>query len=195
VARDAAASSAVSRRARRRAAVAACRQRLLGADRHAHGDLLGACLRPQSGGRLCRAPCDRLCRAADSRRLHHERARCRQCDAAVAGVRCVAGRGCRRCCLRRHRRPAGAAPAHLLLRDVDARLRDHRDANRTRLAERDRRRHRHRGTGVSRALQHGLGLLFPLYRDRRIHDLDQRQCRAQPIWPRADRPARRRGRG
>ena len=76
----------------------------------------------------------------------------------------LAGRGCRRRGLRRHRRPAGAAAAHLLLRDVDARLRHHRDADRAGLAERDRRRHRHRRAGVSRALRHRLGLLLPLPR-------------------------------
>ena len=35
---------------------------------------------------------------------------------------------------RRHRRPAGAAPAHLLFRHDDARLRHHRHADRARLA-------------------------------------------------------------
>ena len=66
--------------------------------------------------------------------------------------------------LRRHRRPAGAAAAHLLFRDVDARLRHHRHADRAGLAERHRRRHRHCRSGISRAVQHRLGLLLPLHR-------------------------------
>ena len=52
--------------------------------------------------------------------------------------------GCRRRGVRRDRRPAGVAVAHLLFRDVDAGLRHHRDADRAGLAERHRRRHRHR---------------------------------------------------
>ena len=143
LARGAAACRAVPRHPRARAAAAAGRQRLLGADRHPHGDLLGAGLRPQPDRRLRRPSRHRLCRAADARRLHHERAGRRQCDAAGAGLHRAADRGGRRRDLRRHRRPAGAAAAHLLFRDVDARLRHHRHPDRAGLAERHRRRHRH----------------------------------------------------
>ena len=44
--------------------------------------------------------------------------------------------------VRRDRRPAGAAAAHLLFRDHDARLCHHRHADRARLGERHRRRRR-----------------------------------------------------
>ena len=142
--RGAAAAGAVSRHSRAGDDPAVRQQRLLGADRHARGDLLGAGLRAQSGGRLRRASGDRLCRAADARRLHHQRAGRRQRHAAGAGLCRVAGCRLRRRGVRRDRRPAGAAAAHLLFRDVDARLRHHRDADRAGLAERHRRRHRHR---------------------------------------------------
>ena len=193
--RGAAAAGAVSRHSRAGGDAALRQQRLLGADRHPRGDLLGAGVRPQSGGRLRRPSRDRLCRAADARRLHHQRAGRRQCDAAGAGIRGVADRGHRRRCLRRHRRAAGAAIAHLLFRDVDARLRHHRHPDRAGLAERHRRRHRHRPVrNFPRTVQYRLGLLLPLYRLCRLHHLDERQCRAQPVRPRPDRGARCRGR-
>ncbi len=66
--------------------------------------------------------------------------------------------------VRRHRRPAGIEVAHILFRDVDARLRHHRHADRAGLAERHRRRHRHRRPGISAALQHRVGLLLSLHR-------------------------------
>ena len=47
--------------------------------------------------------------------------------------------------LRRHRRPAGAAAAHLLFRHHDARLRHHRHPGGAGLAERHRRRRRRAG--------------------------------------------------
>ena len=72
--------------------------------------------------------------------------------------------GVRRRSVRRHRRPAGAAIAHLLFRDVDARLRHHRDPDRAGLAERHRRRHRHCGSRIPGALQHCMGLLLSLCR-------------------------------
>jgi hypothetical protein len=78
-------------------------------------------------------------------------------------------------------------PAYLLFRDVDARLRDHRRPDRTRLAERHRRRHRHRGSGIPRALQYRLGLLLPLRRLCGRVYLALRKHRAQQVRPRADR--------
>ena len=65
-----------------------------------------------------------------------------------------AGRG-----VRRHRRIAGAAAAHLLFRDDDARLRHHRDTDRAGLAERDRRRHRRAGPEFPAPFDTALGLL------------------------------------
>ena len=106
--RGAAAARAVSRHPRGGDDPAVRQQRLLGADRHTGGDLLGAGLRPQPYRRLRRASGDRLCRAADARRLHHERAGCRQCHAAGAGVRRTADRGLRRRRVRCDRRLAGA---------------------------------------------------------------------------------------
>ena len=62
---------------------AAVRGRLLGRDRDARLHLLGAGRRAQSAGRLRRPARDRLGRAADARRLHHQRARGRQRDAGA----------------------------------------------------------------------------------------------------------------
>ena len=61
--------------------------------------------------------------------------------------------------VRRDRRPAGLAVAHLLFRDVDAGLRHHRHADRAGMAECHRRRHRHRRTGVSGAFQSPRGAI------------------------------------
>ena len=160
--RDPAAARAVCRHPCGRHDPAVRQQRLLGADRHAGGDLLGAGLRPQPGRRLRRSSGHRLCRAADARRLYHKRAGCRQCHAAGAGFRRIADRGLRRRRVRRHRRLAGLAVAHVLFRDVDAWLRHHRHADCTGLAERHRRRHRHCRSGISGALQYRLGLLLSL---------------------------------
>ena len=170
-------------------------QRLLGADRHPRGDLLGAGLRPEPDRRLRRPSRDRLCRTADARRLHHQRAGRRQCNACRAGIRRAADRRLRRCGVRRHRRTSSVKAAHLLFRDVDARLCHHRHPDRAGMAERHRRRHRHRRAGISRAVQHRVGLLLSLRRlCRRLH-LDERQYRPQPVRPRADRGPRRRSRG
>ena len=62
-------------------------QRLLDADRHARGDLLGTGLGAEPGGRLRRAARHRLGRAADARRLYHQRAGRRQRHAAGHRVR------------------------------------------------------------------------------------------------------------
>ena len=140
----------VSGAARHRSRAAVARQRLLGRDRDPRLHLLGAGRGAQSDGRLRRPACHRLGRDPDARRLRRLRAGGRQRHARrgiliwrslVAGVR---RRG-----LRADRRIAGAAAAHLLFRDHDARLCDHRHADRARLAERDRRRHRRARAAVS----------------------------------------------
>ena len=66
--------------------------------------------------------------------------------------------------VRRHRRPAGPAIAHVLFRDVDAWLRHHRHADCAGLAERHRRRHRHCRSGISSAVRYRMGLLLSLRR-------------------------------
>ena len=50
-------------------------------------------------------------------------------------------------------------------------------------------------SGISGALQYGVGLLRALHRDCGPHHLDERQCRPQPVRPRPDRGARRRSGG
>ena len=149
VSRDAAAARAVCRHPGGRHDPAVRQQRLLGADRHAGGDLLGAGLRAQPGGRLRRSSGHRLCRAIGARRLRDQRAGGRQCHGAVAGFRRLADRRLRRGGVRGHRRPAGLAVAHVLFRDVDARLCHHRHPDCAGLAERHRRRHRHCRSGIS----------------------------------------------
>ena len=193
--RDAAAARAVCRHPGGRHDPAVRQQRLLGADRHAGGDLLGSGLRPQPGGRLRRPSGDRLCRAAGARCLYDKRAGCRQCHGAGAGFRGIADRGLRRRGVRGHRRSAGLAVAHVLFRDVDARLCHHRHPDRTGLAERHRRRHRYCRSGISRALRYRLGLLLSLRGVRGLLHLDERQRRSQPVRPRPDRGPRRRSRG
>ena len=130
-------------------ATVAC-QRLLGRDRDPCVHLLGLGGGAQPDGRVRWPACHRLGRDPDPWRLRRCRACGRQRDARLASLSGAAGRGRGLLRLRADRRIAGAAPAHLLFRDHDARLCDDRHANRARLAERHRRRHRRARAAVSR---------------------------------------------
>ena len=112
--------------------------------------LLGAGLGAQPGGRVRRSDRDRLGGAADARRLHHQRARGRHRPAGALALSGARNRRRGRRGLRRHRRPAGAAAAHVLFRHDDARLCHDRHADRAGVEERHRRRRRRSRAGLPR---------------------------------------------
>ena len=171
------------------------RRRLLGRDRDPRLRVLGAGVGPQSGGRIRRSDCHRLGRAADTRRLYHQRPRSGQRHAALPSLLSAGDCRCGRRCLRFDRRPAGAAAAHVLFRHHDARLRHHRHPGGAGLAERNRRRRGRSRAGIPGAVLFAVGLLLFLLRSRGDLHLDDGKHRGEPLRPRPHRDPRCRGCG
>ena len=179
----------------RRPAAAAARRFLHRRHRPARLHLLDPVGRPEPRRRLRRPDRHRLGVDADARRLHHGGAGRRPRRGGVASLSRAGGGRRHGRDLRRHRRPAGAAAPHLLLRHDDPGLRHHRHPGGARLEGRHRRRRRHAGPGLPLAVRAGLGLLLFLLHPGGAGDLDDGQHRLEPLRPRPGGDPRRRGRG